>query len=196
MLELFVASKHSVIPNYIFLFLREFTSDRDFKLLAEVKKSLDILIIDTETINPQEAKKFVGNHPMLLFTRKISPLLVRYTSILDINGIISMDMEPEEIQKTIEESLKGEIFYHDEMISMLFSPQINELSEKVSAITNREIDIVRLMLKDKTNEEIAIELGLSIRTVNAHKGNIMRKIGAKTTSGMVKVFMDYFPMVD
>ncbi len=194
MLNLFIASKHSVLPNYIFLFLKGFTQDQRFRLLTELNKNIDLLIIDIETISPQEAKKYVGNYPTLLFTRKIIPFVVRYTSLLDINGIISLDMEPEDISKTLEESLKGEIFYHNEMISILFSPQINELAEKVAAITNREIDIVKLMLKDKTNEEIASELGLSIRTVNAHKGNIMRKIGSKTTSGMVKAIMDYFPI--
>ena len=49
------------------------------------------------------------------------------------------------------------------------------------------------MMKDMTNEEIADELNLSVRTVNAHKGNIMRKVGAKTTSGLIQILLEYSP---
>ena len=67
------------------------------------------------------------------------------------------------------------------------------MAEKVASLTDRENEILKMMLKDMTNEEIAKLLNLSVRTVNAHKGNIMRKVEAKTTSGLIKTIMDYSP---
>ncbi|MEQ9402943.1 MAG: response regulator transcription factor [Cyclobacteriaceae bacterium] len=196
MLDIFVASKNSILPNYLFLFLKEFAVNQKIRLAVELNKGVDMVIIDTETTSPEESEKFMGDYPVLLFARHIRPFLISYTSKFDINGVISLDMEPEAILKTMEQSILGEIYYDEEMISILFSPKMNELANKVGSITAREIDIVQLMLKDRTNEEIAEQLKLSVRTVNAHKGNIMRKIGAKTTSGMVKIILDYSPYFD
>ena len=195
-LNIFIASKNSILPNYLFLFLKEFSIGLNFKLAIEMTSKIDMTIIDTETIPPKYSKKFIGDFPTLLFARYVQPFLISYTSKFDINGILSIDMEPEALIKTMEESTKGQIYYDEEMLSILFSPKKNELAEKVGSITSREIEIVKLMLKDITNEKIASILGLSVRTVNAHKGNIMRKIGAKTTSGMVKIILDYSPYFD
>lgn len=192
-LDIFVASKNSILPNYIFLFLKEFSINLEFRLANEIGEKVDILIIDTDSISPGESMEYTGKCPILLFTRRINPFLISYTDKYEINGVLSLDMEQEGIIKTLEEADKGEIYFNEEMISILFSPKMNELSAKVSSITARELDIVKLMLKDLTNEEIAAHLKLSVRTVNAHKGNIMRKMGTKTTSGMIKTILDYSP---
>lgn len=192
-LDIFVASKNSILPNYIYLFLKEFSIDLTFRLAIGLDRKVDIVIIDTDTISPDESSQYIGDYPILLFARRISPFLIGYTNKFEINGVLSLDMEQEGIAKTLNESVNGEIYFNEEMISILFSPKMNELSEKVRSITARELDIVKFMLLDMTNEEIATKLKLSVRTVNAHKGNIMRKIGAKTTSGMIKMILDYSP---
>lgn len=192
-LDIFVASKNSILPNYIFLFVKEFVVDKNVRLAIDFNDEIDIIIIDTETISPNETESFIHGKPTLLFARHIKPFLISYTSKYDINGVLSLEMEPDALIKTITNAPSGEIYYDEEMISILFSPKMNELAKKVDAITSREMDIIQLMLKDFTNENIAAELNLSVRTVNAHKGNIMRKIGAKTTSGMIKIVIDYSP---
>ncbi|MEP5614316.1 MAG: LuxR C-terminal-related transcriptional regulator [Cyclobacteriaceae bacterium] len=192
-LDIFVASKNSALPNYIYLFLKEFSINQEFRLANEMREKVDILIVDTDTISPNESGYFANDCPILLFSRRINPFLISYTNSYEVNGILSLDMEQDGITKTLEQSTKGEIYFNEEMISILFSPKMNELSKKVDSITARELDIVKFMLRDMTNEEIAVHLKLSVRTVNAHKGNIMRKIGAKTTSGMIKTILDYSP---
>jgi DNA-binding NarL/FixJ family response regulator len=194
-LNIFVASKSSILQNYIYLFIKEFSYNLDFKLAIEISKKTDLVIIDTDSISANESAKFMGEFPVILFARNIRPYLINYTSKYEINGVISFNMEQEGIAKTFDEALKGEIYFNEEMISILFSPQMNDLSTKVLSITPRELDIIKLMLYDQTNEEIANNLGLSVSTVNAHKGNIMRKIGAKTTAGMIKIILDYTPRI-
>ena len=68
---------------------------------------------------------------------------------------------------------------------------INQQSELVASLTERENEILVMMMEDHTNEDIANHLKVSVRTINAHKGNIMRKVGAKTTSGLIKTVLDY-----
>ena len=65
------------------------------------------------------------------------------------------------------------------------SPQIAELSEcdplgKLATLTTREHEILQWVREGKRDPEIAIILGISLRTVNHHMANIRRKLGVET----------------
>ncbi len=47
----------------------------------------------------------------------------------------------------------------------------------VEALTRRELDVLRLLAKGNTNRQIASLLGLSMRTVENHRANLMGKLG-------------------
>jgi DNA-binding NarL/FixJ family response regulator len=52
-------------------------------------------------------------------------------------------------------------------------------------ITGRELEIIQLICAQKSNKEIADQLGLSPRTVESHREHIIRKIGARNVTGIV-----------
>ncbi|MEX0648225.1 MAG: response regulator transcription factor [Balneolaceae bacterium] len=53
-------------------------------------------------------------------------------------------------------------------------------------ITDRELEILEYIIKEYTNQEIAEELYISARTVDAHRRNLLQKTGARNTAGLVK----------
>ncbi|WP_462247676.1 LuxR C-terminal-related transcriptional regulator [Ekhidna sp.] len=190
MKEIFIVSKNASLSNYLYLLLDEICP-KTISLAMEFSESLDLIIVDSETISPTEMKDYQRDIPTVLFGFDLRPALIQYTSQYDINGIISLSMEASDILKTIQVSLEKDIYYNETMIGMLFSNKANEVAEKIKSLTDRENEILLLMMKDLTNEEIATELDLSVRTVNAHKGNVMRKIGSKTTSGLIQTLLEY-----
>ena len=190
MKEIFIVSKNASLSNYLYLILDEIYPDT-FSLASELSESLDMIVIDSETISPLAMEKYTYEIPTILFSFELRPALIQYTSQYDINGIISLSMEASDILKTLQVALENDIYYNEVMIGMLFSNKANKISEKIKSLTDRENEILILMMKDLTNEEIAQDLNLSVRTVNAHKGNIMRKIGSKTTSGLIQTLYDY-----
>ena len=54
------------------------------------------------------------------------------------------------------------------------------LAVRLAELTPRELDVYRLLIGRLANKEIARELGLSPRTVEIHRGNLMRKLGARS----------------
>ncbi|MEQ9423427.1 MAG: LuxR C-terminal-related transcriptional regulator [Cyclobacteriaceae bacterium] len=56
-------------------------------------------------------------------------------------------------------------------------------------LTNREQQILDMILKEFTSSEIAKELGISLRTVETHRKNINHKTGTKSLVGLVKKAM-------
>ena len=53
-------------------------------------------------------------------------------------------------------------------------------------LSNREIQIVRLLVEGNTSQDVADELNISVKTVNNHRQNILRKLGAKSTSEVIR----------
>ena len=188
--DIFILTKNSELPNYLFLMLREINNDNDLRLSHEYNEDISFIIADVESIDPDDLKSYPKTSKVL-FSVKLKPYLLQYTKNFDVSGVITLSMESSDILSTIKAAIDGDIFYSDAMISMLFSNKINELSERIGSLTERELEIIDLMILDYTNEEIASKLNLSVRTVNAHKGNVMRKVGSKTTSGLIKILLDY-----
>ncbi|WP_425392742.1 LuxR C-terminal-related transcriptional regulator [Ekhidna sp.] len=190
MKHVFILSKNTSFPNYLFLLIDEVYPDQ-CALAPDFRDNLDLIVVDTETVLPEELNELEANVPIVLYANQIKPKLIQYTSRYDVNGVISFSMEASEIMKTVKTALDKDIFYNEAMISMLFSNKTNEIAERIASLTERENEILSLMMKDMTNEEIAEKLDLSVRTVNAHKGNIMRKAGSKTTSGLIQMLIEY-----
>lgn len=191
MKDLFIVTRNPDLADYLQLLLNELLTEHTWNLKEKFSKNLDLIIFDSETVEFKEFPKYQSETPIILFSYQIKPLLLQFTTKYYVNGIISLDMSKGDVSKTLDTVFENDIFYSDKMISMLFSNTINEQASNVGSLTERENEILVMMMKDLTNEDIANELNVSVRTINAHKGNIMRKVGAKTTSGLIKTAIDF-----
>ncbi len=59
--------------------------------------------------------------------------------------------------------------------------------EKLGSLTARESDVLGGLLKGKLNKTIAFELGISVRTVETHRANLMAKTQAQSLSELVRM---------
>ena len=60
----------------------------------------------------------------------------------------------------------------------------NENNNSQEELSNREIEVLKLITKGMINKEIAEELCISLNTVLTHRKNITAKLGIKTVSGL------------
>lgn len=58
------------------------------------------------------------------------------------------------------------------------------------ALTKREVQVVKLIMQERTTQEIADQLFLSTATVETHRRNIMHKLDVRNTAGLVKYAME------
>lgn len=63
----------------------------------------------------------------------------------------------------------------------------DDLRQRLSTLTNRERQVMDLVVTGKMNKQIAFDLDLSEITVKIHRGNAMRKMGAKNLAEFVKM---------
>ncbi len=107
-------------------------------------------------------------------------------------GFLSKEISRDELLKAIE-TVHGGGEYFDKKISHVI---LKEYAEQMAnpnpqpvlndILSQREKEIIRLVAESFSNGEIAEKLNISIRTVNAHKNNIMRKLQLKSAVDIVK----------
>lgn len=95
-------------------------------------------------------------------------------------GYVIKRAEESEIRRAIHAASRGDIYVHPAMTRALLHQPVTTEHRRgavVDALTPREIDVLRLLAKGNTNRQIAGLLGLSIRTVENHRSNLMGKLG-------------------
>lgn len=63
-----------------------------------------------------------------------------------------------------------------------------DLHEKVERLTRRERDVARLVCAGLLSKQIAHELGISVRTVETHRSNLMAKMGVRSVAALVSIW--------
>jgi len=107
-------------------------------------------------------------------------------------GHLSSDTGRSEILEAIYTLRNGFEFYAKTITNLLLSSYLNkdknkgEHKEIQQGLTNREMEVLKHFAEGMSNRQIADKLFISVRTVESHKTNIMKKINIKTTVDLVK----------
>jgi FixJ family two-component response regulator len=67
------------------------------------------------------------------------------------------------------------------------------LRRRSESLIPREKVVFELIVDGKANEVVAVDLGLSQRTVEIHRSNVMEKMGARSVAHLVKMYLTLHP---
>ena len=104
----------------------------------------------------------------------------------DIYGYVLKNVGKQELVKALEKIAAGGIFFSEEVIAELQRSSERKKQKEEAHLTDREIEIIRLIEKEYNNKQIAETLFISERTVETHRKNIFRKTGTSSVIGLVK----------
>jgi two-component system response regulator NreC len=103
-------------------------------------------------------------------------------------GHLTGETTREEIIEAIFSLRHGYDFVSKTISNMVLMDYLNEKGDAGADqnLSSRELEVLKLFAQSMTNSEIAEKLFISIRTVETHKNNIMRKLNLRTSVDMVK----------
>ena len=104
----------------------------------------------------------------------------------DISGYVLKNIGKQEHIKALEKIASGGIYFSEEVIDELQRTSQRKKQKEEAHLTDREIEIIRLIEKEYNNKQIAEELFISERTVETHRKNIFRKTNTNSVIGLVK----------
>lgn len=94
-------------------------------------------------------------------------------------GYLTHSAKEAEIRMAIEVVQDGSIWAPRKVLARLLDTRPTPQAEEKLKLTERELQVLRLLVAGQPNREIARELGIDVITVKAHVGRLMRKMGVE-----------------
>jgi|JI10StandDraft_1071094.scaffolds.fasta_scaffold17188_8 two-component system, NarL family, nitrate/nitrite response regulator NarL len=174
------------------------TYTRCAEALAEMQ-NVDVVITDIQMpeMNGLEFTKVIRSKFSGVFILALSmsgeDAMVSEMLNAGVNGYVLKNTGQEELKNALMTIVRGETYLSPEIAAALtraLVAQRKEAEDPAPKLTQREIEIIKLIAKEYSNEKIANELFISERTVETHRKNIFRKTGTKGVVGLLKYAMD------
>ncbi len=104
----------------------------------------------------------------------------------DISGYVLKNIGKQELIRAIEKIAGGNVYFSEDVIEELKRTSMRRKQNEDAHLTDREVEIIRLIEKEYNNRQIAESLFISERTVETHRKNIFRKTNTNSVIGLVK----------
>ena len=160
-------------------------------LLCKNKVDIAIIDIDMPEMDGVELNRAIKNEypkvKTLILSTHSFPDKIAHFAKNGANGYLLKNAEKSELLTAIISIMAGENYFSEEVkkkyMNSIFTPNNKDDTYQLS---QREEEILKLIAKEYTAQEIAEELFISQHTVNTHRKNLLAKLNAKNIAGLVK----------
>jgi two-component system response regulator NreC len=121
-----------------------------------------------------------GGARVVILSMQDEPAYARKAFELGAQGYVVKDAADDELASAIDTVLADRIYVHPTLAARLV------MGEPEDDLTDREREILRLIALGYTNQEIAGQLFLSVRTIEAHRRHILDKLRLSTRAELVR----------
>lgn len=191
--RILIGDDHEIVRTGLRLVLE---AEKDFSVVAEtstgrealeatLRERPDVLLLDVRmpdmdgvTVLRAVKRQAPSTRVILLTGFDADEVLVRAVHE-GVDGFLFKDATPTELCRAIRLVAQGEAYLQPQVAKRLvhhLAKTEGVTSAKRNTLTARELDVVRLMARGHSNQEIAESLGVSLETVRSHVKNILQKL--------------------
>ena len=111
-------------------------------------------------------------------------------------GYVLKNTGRDELLKAINTVLTGKSYFSDDVTETIMKGLMNQRTgskktkKELPKISRREKEVLDLIVKEHTTQEIAKKLFISLKTVESHRSNLLAKLNARNTAGLVRITME------
>lgn len=167
-------------------------------LCESLQPDLVLMDIDMPVMNGLEAttqikKKFPSVRVMVLTMHDEAALVKRIMEI-GADGYMLKNADQEELLSAIRKVAGGEKHYSEKVLNALKEGKTDSSQFSLrptdavllSTLTEREVEILRLLAEGLSNKEIGDKIFISHRTVDTHRTNLMKKLDVHNVAGLIR----------
>lgn len=206
-IKILLADDHFIITDGIIAMLSQ---HKEYEIIGEARDgedtltkvkelSPDILIVDISMpkINGIDVVKKIRENDsvikILALTQHDKSEYIMQMLKAGADGYLLKNSNKEELITALKAISEGNKYFGKKISDIILTNYVShsdikneEPSQTEILLTKREIEIIKLIVKDKSNQEIADNLNISLRTVETHRRNIMQKLNVKTVVALVR----------
>ncbi|MFL5789856.1 MAG: response regulator, partial [Flavisolibacter sp.] len=159
------------------------------------QKQYDIIIVDYHMpglAGPEAVIRLIRYRPQAKILALSNYDEVQYVqSMIDAGakGYVLKNIEPAQLLTAIKTILDNKMYYSNEVATKLIEVVKKDPIKSLwteEGLTRRELEILRMIAMEMTNDEISKKLNIGKRTVDSHRQNLLNKLHAKNTVGLIK----------
>lgn len=199
-IKLLIADDHKILLEGIVSLLQSegsfdvaATAGNGYEVMELVKKNnYDVCLLDINMplLDGMEAAKLIkatkpGIKVIMLTTYNDKEIISELVHI-GVSGYLLKNSGKSELVEAIKKVMSGRYYFSPEVEDIIMQGVTEKKDTELIVLTEREIEIVKLLGKEYTNEKIANELHISYRTVETHRKNIMQKTKSHNLAGLLK----------
>jgi DNA-binding NarL/FixJ family response regulator len=159
-----------------------------------LKPEVVVLDISMPLLNGFEAalqiKKALPHAKLIFLSQHLNPAYLKQALKAGASGYVLKSGATEELQKAISTALKGQTYittaFGDDVVARIWNRD-GEVNNEAEDLTDRQREILQLIVEGRGNKEIAEVLHLSVKTIEFHRARIMSKLGVHTVAELTKV---------
>ena len=171
---------------------------QDGRALVDAAERLkpDVVILDISMpqLNGFEAAKQIKKSrpqvKLIFLSQHLNPAYLRQALKVGASGYVLKSGATGELQQAIREVLRGRIYitptFGQNVIDGLWS-RLGEVNNQAEELTDRQREILKLIIDGKGNKEIADILHVSVKTVEFHRARLMSRLGVRSVAELTKV---------
>jgi len=162
-----------------------------YELCLEHLPDLVILDIMLPNLNGSEVlRRLRAKNPkinILIFSAAASNSMVNRLLKSGVTGYIEKDAGLDELEKAINLVVAGRSYFSPRVVEAMRELMVNGgQDDSVETLTAREREIIQLIAESFSNKEIAAKLGMSVRTADTHRTNIMKKLDLHDVAALTR----------
>jgi DNA-binding NarL/FixJ family response regulator len=201
MIRVMVADDHNLVRQGIVSLLNQIngiqvvgqaaTGSEAVELARKLTPDVVVMDITMPNLNGFEATMQIHNLGLLtrviILSMHVDTALVRQALRAGVKGYLLKQSITEELPIAIQAAMNGNTYLTPE-VSTLFINQADIASnaDPFDTLTVRERQVLRLIAEGNTNTAMANHLGISVKTVEKHRANLMAKLAVNDTAGLVR----------
>lgn len=160
-------------------------------IAKEKKPRIVLMDINMSPVNGFEATKLVRQYSpgskVIGISMHSMPAYARKMMQIGAMGYVTKNSSKDELMNAIVEVNGGKKYICEEVKNILAQQELEEENGKpdLNALSRRELDIIKLIKEGLSSREIALRLDISLKTVEVHRYNILKKLNLKNTAALV-----------
>jgi len=156
----------------------------------------DIILLDLKlclSLGLHGISQMSASYPacrLLILAETCDPQLVLKVMQAGAHGFLLKSATDSELRQALDALRTGERYLspsiaHEVLSAALSSEPLRQSNPPISRLTARQLEILRLITRGKSTREMAAGLGLSIKTVESHRSQIMKRLQIFDVAGLV-----------
>ena len=170
------------------------TGRQAVELTRKLCPSVVVMDIAMPLLNGLEATrqicKSIPGTKVLILSAHNDDAYVEQAIASGASGFLLKQTSAHDLSRAIRTVHKGNTFFSPSIARRLHDQKIpaggGALRKKVARLSSRELEVLQLIAEGKANKETASELGISMKTVEKHRENLMAKLDIHDTAGLTR----------